>query len=133
MVKIKDNKTNYLTPKEMEMSREDVDLQICLGIQSCKSKGAVFELLSDVRKHEQSLHSIAEHNLHKLLHKLLKDNDKLVEDNSKLIKENSDLLRDIDCYMYEIDRLDKLRVKKNKKDGFKSSLAIFARFIGIHR
>lgn len=62
MVKIKDNKTNYLTPKEMGMSREDVDLQICLGIQSCKSKGEVLELLSDVRKHEQSLHPTVEHN-----------------------------------------------------------------------
>jgi len=43
---------NYLTEKEMEMSRDEVNLQIVLGLQSCETKEDVCHLLDDVREHE---------------------------------------------------------------------------------
>jgi len=46
-------KWNYLTEKEAEMQSDLVDLQIVLGLQTCKTKGDVLELLKDVRQHER--------------------------------------------------------------------------------
>lgn len=50
-----DNKSkdlNYLTEAELELSREEVNLQIATGLESCKTKAEVCELLDDVRAHE---------------------------------------------------------------------------------
>jgi len=44
---------NYLTEDEMQMSEDMVDLQIALGLQSCKTKGTAVSLLKDVRMHER--------------------------------------------------------------------------------
>jgi len=43
----------YLTEAEAKMSSEEVDLQITLGLQSCKTKNDVLNLLKDVRQHER--------------------------------------------------------------------------------
>lgn len=48
-------KWNYLTDKEAEMSRDLVDFQIAIGLQTCETKGDVMELLQDVRQHERLL------------------------------------------------------------------------------
>jgi hypothetical protein len=49
----KNTKLNYLSPKEAELPKDMVDLQIVLGLQSCKTKQDVIELLEDVRQHER--------------------------------------------------------------------------------
>ncbi|MBE3095274.1 MAG: hypothetical protein IMZ52_09610 [Actinobacteria bacterium] len=46
-------KWNYLTEKEADMEPDMVDLQIVLGLQTCKTKKDVLELLQDVRRHER--------------------------------------------------------------------------------
>lgn len=46
-------KLNYLTEKETEMIEREVNLQIVLGLQSCKTKGDVFNLLNDIRTDER--------------------------------------------------------------------------------
>lgn len=46
---------SYLTDKEAEMSRQAVNMQIILGLQTCKTKGDVEGLLNDIRKHERSI------------------------------------------------------------------------------
>ncbi len=46
---------HYLTTSELELSREEVNLQIALGLESCKTKEDVCELLEDVRAHERYL------------------------------------------------------------------------------
>jgi len=46
---------SYLTAEEMRMSREEVNLQTVLGIESCKSREDIIELLDDVREHERNL------------------------------------------------------------------------------
>ncbi len=51
----KHQKLQYLTEKELEMPKEMVDLQIVLGLQSCKTKSDVVQLLSDAREHERHL------------------------------------------------------------------------------
>jgi hypothetical protein len=49
----KNGKPKYLTLKEMEMPKDMIDMQIVLGLQSCKTKQDVIELLEDVRQHER--------------------------------------------------------------------------------
>jgi len=46
-------KWNYLSEQEAKMEPDLVDLQIVLGLQSCKTKKDVLELLQDVRQHER--------------------------------------------------------------------------------
>ena len=46
---------HYLTEEEFKMPQKMVDLQVVLGLQSCKSKSDVVELLSDIREHERHL------------------------------------------------------------------------------
>lgn len=49
-------KLNYLTDKELKsLSRDDANLQIALGLRSCKTLADVTELLQDVRVHEKYL------------------------------------------------------------------------------
>ena len=43
----------YLTEKEAEMDSTLVDLQIVLGLQTCKTKQDTLNLLKDVRQHEK--------------------------------------------------------------------------------
>ena len=43
----------YLTNDEMKMGRREVNLQIALGLKSCKTIKDVCDLLNDVRKHER--------------------------------------------------------------------------------
>lgn len=43
----------YLTEKEAKMDSDSVDLQIVLGLQTCKTKQDVLNLLKDVRQHER--------------------------------------------------------------------------------
>lgn len=49
----KNHKLTYLTESELEMPKEMVNLQIVLGLQSCKTKNDVSELLEDLRQHER--------------------------------------------------------------------------------
>ena len=44
---------NYLTEEELKMNRKLVNLQIALGLQTCKTKGEVSRLLDDIREHER--------------------------------------------------------------------------------
>ncbi len=44
---------NYLTEAELELSREEVNLQIVLGLESCTTKEDVCQLLDDIRAHER--------------------------------------------------------------------------------
>ena len=46
-------KYNYLTSDEANMSNEGINLQISLGLQSCKTKKDVCDLLEDIRTHER--------------------------------------------------------------------------------
>jgi len=47
-------KWNYATDKEANiLSSDEFDLQIVLGLQSCKTKKDVMDLLKDVRQHER--------------------------------------------------------------------------------
>jgi len=47
-------KWNYATDKEAQtMTPTEFDLQIVLGLQSCKTKKDVMDLLKDVRQHER--------------------------------------------------------------------------------
>lgn len=46
-------KLKYLTEEETKMSRDDVNMQITLGLQTCKTKADVCELLNDVRIDER--------------------------------------------------------------------------------
>ena len=47
-------KWNYATDKEANiLSPDEFDLQIVLGLQSCKTKNDVMDLLKDVRQHER--------------------------------------------------------------------------------
>ena len=46
-------KWNYLTDTESKMKPDLVDLQIVLGLQTCKTKEDVLKLLKDVRQHER--------------------------------------------------------------------------------
>ena len=49
-------KLNYLTDEEFKtLSREEIDLQIALGLRSCKTLKDVTELLEDLRQHEKYL------------------------------------------------------------------------------
>ena len=41
-------KLNYLTEEEAKMSKDEILLQIVLGLQTCKTKGKVIKLLEDV-------------------------------------------------------------------------------------
>ena len=57
MTENKKTKWNYLTEKEAKsMTPDEVDLQITLGLQSCKTKKDVMDLLKDVRQHEMLIH-----------------------------------------------------------------------------
>jgi hypothetical protein len=49
----KDIERTYLTKDELEMSIEEVNLQVVLGLQSCKTKNDVCGLLNDLRQHER--------------------------------------------------------------------------------
>lgn len=49
----KNSKLNYLTEKEMELPKDMVNLQFVLGLQSCKTKNDVCDLLEDLRQHER--------------------------------------------------------------------------------
>lgn len=52
-------KLNYLTGDEFEnLSREDVNMQIALGLRSCKTLKDVTKLLDDIRAHEKYLLSL---------------------------------------------------------------------------
>ena len=44
---------NYLSEQEAKMEPDLVDLQIVLGLEHCKTKKDVLELLQDVRQHER--------------------------------------------------------------------------------
>jgi len=44
---------NYLTEEEITWPSDEVDLQIVLGLQFCKTKKDVLNLLKDVRQHER--------------------------------------------------------------------------------
>lgn len=44
---------SYLTNNEINMPSDEVDGQILLGLESCKTKGDALPLLRDVRKHER--------------------------------------------------------------------------------
>ena len=46
-------KLNYLTPEEFKMSKDEVNMQVVLGLQSCKTKKDVSDLLDDIRAHER--------------------------------------------------------------------------------
>ena len=46
-------KWNYLSEQEATMEPNLVDLQIVLGLQSCRTKQDVLNLLKDVRQHER--------------------------------------------------------------------------------
>ena len=46
-------KWNYLSEQEAKMEPALVDLQIVLGLEHCKTKKDVLELLRDVRQHER--------------------------------------------------------------------------------
>lgn len=46
-------KPKYLTDEEMEMSTQDVNQQIALGVRSCKTIADVCSLLDDIRQHER--------------------------------------------------------------------------------
>lgn len=46
---------HYLTAEEMEMERDEVNLQIVLAISSCKTKQDVCDLLTEIRRHEMYL------------------------------------------------------------------------------
>lgn len=47
-------KLNYFTKEEFKkFDRELANLQAVLGIQSCKTKGAVVGILNDIRAHER--------------------------------------------------------------------------------
>jgi len=47
-------KWNYATDKEAQsLKPNEFDLQIVLGLQSCKTKKDVMTLLKDVRQHER--------------------------------------------------------------------------------
>ena len=48
-------KWNYLSEQEAKMEPKLVDLQIVLGLEYCKTKKDVLELLQDVRQHERTL------------------------------------------------------------------------------
>jgi len=43
----------YMAEAEISLSPEDFDLQIVLGLQTCKTKQDVLNLLKDVRQHER--------------------------------------------------------------------------------
>jgi len=51
----KNHKLTYLTQEEMKMEKEMVNLQVVLGLQSCKTRADVCELLEDLRQHERFL------------------------------------------------------------------------------
>ena len=47
-------KLHYLTEEEFKkLSKDEVNMQIALGLRSCKTLGDVIELLQDVREHEK--------------------------------------------------------------------------------
>jgi len=46
-------KWNYLSEQEVKMEPALVDLQIVLGLQSCRTKKDVLNLLKDVRQYER--------------------------------------------------------------------------------
>lgn len=47
---------NYLTEEEArKFTREEANLQISFGLQTCKTKEEVCKLLDDVREHERIL------------------------------------------------------------------------------
>jgi len=47
-------KWNYITNKEAQnLTPDEFDLQIVLGLQGCETKKDVMELLKDVRQHER--------------------------------------------------------------------------------
>jgi len=48
-------KFNYMQNEDASWDRKTFDLQITLGLQSCKTKKDVLELLEDVRAHERIL------------------------------------------------------------------------------
>jgi len=48
-------KLNYLTPNDLTLTREEVNLQLTLGLQTCKTKKDVCDLLNDVRFHERKV------------------------------------------------------------------------------
>ena len=51
IIKDYEKNRNYATVGEMLMDEQFFDLQMVLGIQSCKTKGEVASVLKDVRKH----------------------------------------------------------------------------------
>lgn len=44
---------NYLSEAELKFSRKEVNLQIALGLKTCKSVKDVCGLLDDIREHER--------------------------------------------------------------------------------
>jgi len=48
-------KYNYMTKDEQKFDRKMFDLQVTLGLQTCKTKGEVVKLLHDVRLHERRM------------------------------------------------------------------------------
>lgn len=51
-------KYNYLTDSESKMSRDEINLQIALGLKSCDTIADVKVLLNDARRHELSLQKL---------------------------------------------------------------------------
>ena len=47
------NKWFYITPNGIVFTPDGFDLQIVLGLQTCKTKKDVMDLLKDVRHHER--------------------------------------------------------------------------------
>ena len=44
---------SYATEEEFKMDRKSFNLQIVLGLKTCKTKGDVIELFNEVREHER--------------------------------------------------------------------------------
>jgi len=58
-------KWNYVTEDEAKFEPDWFDLQIVLGLQTCKTKGDVLRLLKDVRRHERLQKTKGERNGHR--------------------------------------------------------------------
>ena len=49
-----ENRLHYLTPEDFaKLHTESIDLQVVIGLQSCKTLGDAAELLQDIRLHER--------------------------------------------------------------------------------
>jgi hypothetical protein len=83
-------KLNYLTPEEFKLSKEEVNMQIVLGLQSCKTKKDVSDLLDDVRAHERE-------NVQKEIAEVTKVRDVLGKKHNELVDERNNALAKIEA------------------------------------